>query len=331
MTTLTPSSQTIVIENDLFVCRVQPHLGASIHSFDIKLTDGETQPLLRHTAQEGSTDVLDFSCWPLVPYSNRINRGRFSFEGVSYEATPNYLGGPNSMHASHGQGWQFPWTVESASQTHCTLSFAFDPAQPSMKGLWPFAYSAREHIELTDEGMLLKLSVTNTGKTNMPSGLGTHPYFPKVQGTTLQAVVQKLWEIDANVIPVKHVDVPAEYDFSTPKSLDNAKLDSCFSGYGGLMQIVWPGRAVALNVQSSPNLGHYVVYTPQGENFFCAEPVSHKPDAINDADGGIANGLIVLAPGQTQEIWYKYEAVRKPDAPNAPSRLKAWKPLNLAR
>ncbi|MDD5586832.1 MAG: aldose 1-epimerase [Alphaproteobacteria bacterium] len=318
----------ITIENELFQCRIVPGIGGSIFSFDCKLGNGQAQPMLRRTAMENAKGVLDFSSWPLVPYSNRIKYGAFEFEGVKYKAATNYLGAPNGIHASHGQGWQFPWSIESANQNRCTLSFAFDPGREGMKGLWPFPYEARQRFELSESGLLYKISLTNTGKTNMPAGLGAHPYLPKTPGTTLQAKAPSIWEIDDEVIPVRLVPVPPEYDFSSPKALDDARLDSCFAGYGGIMQVVWPERPAALNLESSPNLGHFVVYTPQGENFFCAEPVSHKPDAVNDKDWK-DNGLIVLTPGKMEAAWYKYEALRMPDAPQTLSRLRPWAPLHF--
>ncbi|MDD5587417.1 MAG: aldose 1-epimerase [Alphaproteobacteria bacterium] len=318
----------VTIENDLFQCRLVPEIGGSVTSFDCKIGGGRTQPMLRRTVEETAKGILDFSSWPLVPYSNRIKYGEFEFEGAKYKAATNYLGGPNGIHASHGQGWQFPWKVESADKNQCTLTFSFDPEREGMTGLWPFPYEARQHFELHEGGLALKISVTNTGNTNMPAGLGTHPYFPKIPGTTLQAKAGTIWEIDDEVIPVRLVPVPPEYDFSSPKALDNARLDSCFAGYGRIMQVVWPEQPVALNLETSPNLIHFVVYTPQGENFLCAEPVSHKPNAINDKDWK-DNGLIVLASGKTQEAWYKYEALRMPDAPKTLSRLKTWKPLDF--
>ena len=63
-----------------------------------------------------------------------------------------------------------------------------------------------------------------------------------------------------------------------------------------------------LNVASSPNLGHFVVYTPPGKDFFCAEPVSHMPDAINRMDEP-EHGLIVLHPGETMTAEYKFETI----------------------
>jgi aldose 1-epimerase len=47
-------------------------------------------------------------------------------------------------------------------------------------------------------------------------------------------------------------------------------------------------------------MGFFVVYTPTGEPYFCAEPVSNATDAVNlVAAGRDDTGLLVLEPGET--------------------------------
>jgi aldose 1-epimerase len=47
-------------------------------------------------------------------------------------------------------------------------------------------------------------------------------------------------------------------------------------------------------------LGFLVVYTPPGEDFFCAEPVSNATDAFNLAAAGRTDtGMLVLEPGRS--------------------------------
>jgi aldose 1-epimerase len=42
------------------------------------------------------------------------------------------------------------------------------------------------------------------------------------------------------------------------------------------------------------------VYTPPGQSFFCAEPVSHITDAFNLAAAGQRDtGMLTLAPGES--------------------------------
>ncbi|MES2206646.1 MAG: aldose 1-epimerase [Pseudomonadota bacterium] len=290
------------LQNESLTCRIAPENGGSIYSFNYHLGT-QHQHLLRPTWSESAYLITDFASWPLVPFSNRIKEGKFSFMGKHYQVPINYLGYP---HTSHGHGWERPWKVESHTSTHCILSFAFnDPV------IWPFPYTSRQEFILHDQSLIISLSLTNSGDQPMPAGLGLHPYFPKPLGTTLQATIKHLWEIDETVIPTQRVSAPAEYDFSAPKSLDHARLDHCFDGYKGVMQITWPHQPVGLKVTSSPNLQHFVVYTPSDKDFFCAEPVSHMPDAINRSSE-LSNGLKILNPGESLLADYRFEIIPKP-------------------
>ncbi|HEX9187496.1 MAG TPA: aldose 1-epimerase, partial [Vicinamibacteria bacterium] len=57
---------------------------------------------------------------------------------------------------------------------------------------------------------------------------------------------------------------------------------------------------VRLRLAASPPLRTLVVYTPPGQSFFCAEPVSHITDAFNLADAGRTDtGMLTLAPGES--------------------------------
>jgi aldose 1-epimerase len=52
---------------------------------------------------------------------------------------------------------------------------------------------------------------------------------------------------------------------------------------------------VSLRLEAGPALRHLQVYTPPGQDFFCVEPVSHMPDAINHP----GHPMRVLAPGES--------------------------------
>ena len=52
-------------------------------------------------------DGYEAAAFPLVPFSNRIRTGRFSFAGRDI-ALP--LNRPPERHAIHGHGWQAAWT-----------------------------------------------------------------------------------------------------------------------------------------------------------------------------------------------------------------------------
>jgi aldose 1-epimerase len=46
---------------------------------------------------------------------------------------------------------------------------------------------------------------------------------------------------------------------------------------------------------------------PPGSSFFCAEPVSHMPDAINRSDADEGERMHVLQPGETLSVAMRIE------------------------
>ena len=71
----------------------------------------------RGASREGL--VRQTSSYPLIPYSNRIAHGRFSFQGIEHQLALNFGDHPHSI---HGNAWQSPWQVDEATDTHCRLS-----------------------------------------------------------------------------------------------------------------------------------------------------------------------------------------------------------------
>ena len=75
-------------------------------------------------------------------------------------------------------------------------------------------------------------------------------------------------------------------------------LDSHFGGFGGSARIEWPEWRASLQLEVAGPFGWLVVYSPPGNDFFCAEPVTNSIDAFNLAAAGRTDtGMIVLAPG----------------------------------
>ena len=61
----------------------------------------------------------------------------------------------------------------------------------------------------------------------------------------------------------------------------------------------WPGRGVKAALTASSELRHLVVFTPPGEDYFCVEPTSHAPDAVNSSLSAELTGYRELQPGET--------------------------------
>ena len=254
-------------------------------------------------APPGADDPGQFGCFPLVPYSNRIRDGRFEFAGQTVQLPLNFGDHPHSI---HGHGWQNPWQVteQITEQAADCVTLQYRHAADA----WPFSYLAEQIFRLSDGGLSINLRLVNLGDRPMPAGLGLHPYFPTTPEARIEAAVDGAWLTDGEIMPAAWEPVPAEWDMARGCAVKCMSCDNLFTGWGGTARITWPEWGRGLTMTASPNLGYLVVYAPSGEDFFCAEPVSHCTDAFNNADGGAAGGVIILQPGKAFSASVRFQA-----------------------
>lgn len=266
-----------------------PALGGAI----ISLThDG--QDLLRPTP-ESATDVLETACFPLVPYANRIAGGRFSFGGRTAALARN-MGG--QAHPLHGDGWRGAWRAEAKGADVVTL--AFEPGATD----WPWRYRARQTFRLSPDGLTMALEVINLDDAPGPFGVGFHPYFPHSATARLTARTTGLWRASAELLPTEHV---AAAPWAIGAMVRGEQLiDHCHTGWTGPARIELGAGRPSLELTASPELGWLHVFAPPDEGFFCVEPVSHAPNALNMPDPA-TNGVRVLAPGGSLGAWMRFD------------------------
>lgn len=282
----------ISLRNGRSTVEVLPACGGSIASY-FTLFDGHPHHWLRPVGEAARTtsSAEGMACFPLVPYSNRVRDGRFRF-GQQLVQLPSAVA--VDPHFEHGHGWRMPWQVESATATTVDLRYEHWP------DAWPWAYCARQRIVLSESFLLVTLSIENQSDEPMPCGMGLHPYFPRTPCTRVHADVNGIWNTDADILPISHTPCPAASDPATWILVDQVVLDNVFTGWNGIARITWPERDASLVLEADRPLDCLVIYTPQDEPYFCAEPVSNITDAFNLASAGRGDtGLIVLEPGQT--------------------------------
>jgi len=258
-----------------------PALGGAI----LSLTH-EGRDLLRPTPQ-GAADVLETACFPLVPYANRIADGRFGFAGRTAHLSRNMAG---QAHPLHGDGWRGAWQVEARGGDFAALGF--EPAVSE----WPWRYRALQTFRLGPDGLSVELEVTNLDTAPGPFGLGLHPYFPHSPTARLTARTTGLWFVSDDLLPVEHIPTSP---WVAGAALRSARLlDHCHSGWDGAARIDLGPGLPSLNLTASAGFGWLHLYAPPDQDFFCVEPVSHAPNAVNMPDP-IAQGVHVLQPGET--------------------------------
>jgi aldose 1-epimerase len=261
-------------------------------------------------------DAFQSASFALVPYANRIADGVFRFRGREVRIPRNARG---QAHPLHGHAWHEPWRVAASSDRHVTLTFAYEA------GSWPWTYSAEQTFTLSDSGLRVDLTVTNRDSQTMPAGLGWHPYFPRTTRTRLQASVSGAWQINDEFLPTAHVAGARFGDWSRGDIVERpALIDHCHTGWGGTARILLAGAAsdagtastgpgvaggpgpdgdIVLTMSASEALRWLHVYIPVGRDFFCVEPVSHMPNAVNRPEAPEETGLASLEPGGSLSSW----------------------------
>lgn len=247
----------------------------------------------------------------LFPFPNRLRHGRFDFQGRVYQFDPNTPQG----HHIHGLVIMRPFRVEQAvtqgegAMLVCALC-SWDFAE--IERQFPFPFVLRLGFTLRDGRMLQTVEVENAGRSPMPMGFGTHPYFAAPLASAgergacrIQVPAAAYWELDAERIPTGRIlPIEGPLDLRAGRALDGTAYDHVFtalqpSGGWSVCRLEDPAAGLALVTRAEhPAFREWVVYAPPDRPVVCFEPYTCATDAPNLQARGIEAGLIVLPPGE---------------------------------
>lgn len=288
----------LVLENEVAVVEVVPHLGGSIAAFDLKY-DGERVPIFRRwTGEWENPRALGSS--PMLPWFNRISGGGITFAGKFHPVAPN---DPLEPVPLHGDGWLSPWEIVAETSDAITLRLR-------SRAIPPFDYEATQVIALHGAMLDLDLSLIHLGDEPFPYGLGQHPWFPRTPGVRLKARASRVFAEQPPAFPLgPTAPIPQKWDFSAPRGLPDDIIDNGFAGWDGTARIDWPERGVAVDITADTGTRYYQVYSlGLHQGVFCFEPVTHPNNAYALPGGPGANGLRILAKGETTSMRSTYAA-----------------------
>ena len=277
MLTLTSGASSIV---------VAPEYGAGLTGWMLGRT-----PVLRRALPQAAfgSDPHLMGCFPLLPYGNRIGQGRFRWRGSDYQLERNFGDNP---HTIHGIGWQRAWVVEEAGSRSVTVRFLHRP-----DASWPFAFSAEIGYSLSDAALTVTIQMTNRHTEPAPAGIGLHPHFPKANDPSLRFKADGVWENGVDSLPSCHQPARGAWVYTEPRFVAESRLDNCFTGWDWTAD--FQSGPASLRIEASEVFRQLQVFTPSWADFFCVEPVSHVPDALNHPDLPIDQAMHVLQPNET--------------------------------
>ena len=295
-----PTNTPISLRDDSVQLTVDPKVGGSFLNFSA-CVEGKWLDIMRATP-EGFKTSSDTASFLMAPYPNRIRDGKFTFQGRAYE-----LKFPEK-HAIHGDVRNRAWNVEVRRAEGATLLFRSSDF-PDIN--YPFPFSVKQTFGISNGALLVRCAVKNEGTSVMPAGCGYHPYFNRALGGKTENVQLKFETQGAypysGETPLPEgmlAPLTAAQDFSIQRPLD-VTLDTCFGGWDGVAEMVWPESKVKVVMHASSNMSHLVLFSPPGKPFFALEPQSQMTDGFNFlAQGEEKTGVALVPPGGELSVWF---------------------------
>ncbi|GAA5513236.1 uncharacterized protein YphB [Deinococcus carri] len=274
---------------------ILPDLGASV----LNLRAASGRPVLRQVNPADVQTSSQCACFTLLPFSNRIRDAHFTFAGREVELRPTTKDGLTQ----HGDVRNRPWQVTRVTERH--LRCDFDSRSFSDMN-WPWAFTARVEYLLHGPHLDLSVTLTNADTTEMPAGMGLHPYFTRLQDGVdprLSFDAALAYDTDEQHLPTSGArPLHPDEDYRTPAEVGERQIDRTYTAWDGVAQLDWATggehhRALTLTADSV--YSHLVVFTaPDGS--LALEPVTHATDAFNLAARGVGGtDMRTLAPGQS--------------------------------
>ncbi len=301
----------ITLENDKIRAVIDPASGAGVSAFFAKRGEEEEATWIAIMPDTRSDGVnLNASSFLMIPYSNRIENGRFTFEGKVYNLSDS--NNDANGHAIHGDVRKRPWDVleRRGDFVRCAFDSSEFDYEDETPVDWPWPFEAQVEYAVEGELFTSRLTLWNRGETAMPAGFGWHPYFRRCltqaeEPVNLQLPIDAVYpDANQNRIPSGPPQPPApEQDFRQERTLDpDNLLDICCAGYAGNQReggtITWPQSKLRLRYRCSEACSHLVLYNPD-DPYFAVEPVTNANNGVNLlAQGDQTSGVVTLAPGE---------------------------------
>lgn len=291
----------------------------TIRHGDYEATICEQGAILRVLRWKGTDLIAPFDAdqpdpccngYMLVPYPNRIEEGRYTFEGKTYQFP---IDEPERNTSLHGTGYRAFWKV--VDQQDDTVSLEWRNAAEATS--YPFKVRARVRYTLTDDGLRLEMTAFNDGTVDAPWAFGIHPWLSNGKNLygndpilaqnakcTLRLGARTHVTVDGNLVPngTESVD-GTRFDLRRPTVLGDLVFDDAWTDVdrdeqGGSSATFTRPDGVSVTISADKTVNAWQVCT--GTNFpdeshpsgVAVEPMTAYANAFRTGEN-----LVVLKPG----------------------------------
>jgi aldose 1-epimerase len=262
-----PGNDQVRLEVGGAVLELAPGIGGGIAGLSILGRD-----ILRRADPDAlaSGYPLGLAEFPMAPWVNRVAGGRFSDSGTVVQVTADAQNDPLGL---HGLAWRLPWAVAERTADMALLRLDW-----AGEARWPYPFELTRRFVLCSDHLAIDARLRNLGTRPMPAALGFHLYFSS-HGAALQAAVKGAWAVTADGIPTSWSETLDAERLSAGAAVRSLDLDHCFTGWDGRAALTGPTHRIA--IATEPAASFLQVYAPPDADFFCVEPQTAMPDALN--------------------------------------------------
>ncbi len=278
---------------------IVPDFGANVNALILKKHN------VNHSILEGNLSRGEFEGKNifrganLIPFPNRIQEGRYSFQDEQYQLEKNY---PEEGNACHGFIYDKTFEIidQKIQKDFCeiVLGYNYDGELPG----YPFPFRVKLFYTLNSTSDFIRRTIIeNTGPGPMPIGNGWHPFFKlcdHVNGLMLK--LPKASELIPMTANIPNIEKDRENFPEIYFRIQNNELDSCYyltedtTLHYTIIYDESENIGLELWQEAGPGKYNYLqIYTPPDRRSIALEPMSCNVNAFNNQEG-----LVVLKTGE---------------------------------
>lgn len=164
---------------------------------------------------------------PLIPWPNRLADGQYRFDSTDYQVA---LTEPEKHNAIHGFLLWRSWSATDRATDRVTMSIDLHPLQG-----YPFQLHLEVAYVLSDDGLTVTTTATNTGDRTAPYGCGQHPYLSPGNDLLDDCTLRLQAATRITTDPARELPTGTEpvdgtrYDFNETRPIGSLAIDYAFT------------------------------------------------------------------------------------------------------
>ena len=264
--------------------------GAGLHALHVRGRD--VMPLDTEFAR-----TRWFSGHTLAPWPNRMRDGQWVFEGSALSAPAND-GLGNALH-----GLVAKREFAAVNRTESSIRFE---CMLGADAVYPFAVRVIVEYSLDADGLTCAFGGRNESDQRVPFAIGTHPFFPFEDDSTLTVNAANAFAVDARLLPTGQLLDLGQWNAQPgrPIPLSTFIADDCFTTLArdadGIAHTVITGAdGRVTGVWQDSGLPHTVIFTTR--DFLWSDgstkAIAIEPQTVPTNAFNTGTDLTWLAPG----------------------------------